>query len=142
MIVAIDSGKRRVALALAPEGAAVGERMESGVVVGAVLTGTVERFENFGVFVRLGPGQTGLVPNAELGLARGADARRQFPEGSEMKVVVLSIEDGGRRIRLSREQALAREEQAETQAYLKDVSSKGRFGMTLGEKLSQARSPR
>jgi small subunit ribosomal protein S1 len=140
MIISIDSGKRRVALALAPEGAVVGERMESGVVAGAVLTGIVERFENFGVFVRLGPGQTGLVPNAELALPRGADVRKQFPEGSEMKVVVLSIEEGGRRIRLSREQAIAREEQAETQAYLKDTSSKGKFGMTLGEKLSQARS--
>jgi small subunit ribosomal protein S1 len=139
IIIAIDSGKRRVALALAPEGAAVGEQMESGVAVGAVLTGIVERFENFGVFVRLGPGQTGLVPNAELALARGAEARKQFPEGSEMKVVVLSIEEGGRRIRLSREQAIAREERAETKAYLKDASSKGKFGMTLGEKLSQAR---
>ena len=36
--------------------------MESSVEVGAVLTGTVERHEPFGVFVRLGPGQTGLVP--------------------------------------------------------------------------------
>ena len=140
VIVTIDSGKRRVALALAPEGAAIGDEMESGVVVGAVLTGTVERFENFGVFVRLGPGQTGLVPTAELGLARGADARKQFPLGSEMKVAVLSVEEGGRRIRLSREQALAHEEQTETQAYLKDASGKGgRFGMTLGEKLNQAR---
>jgi small subunit ribosomal protein S1 len=139
VVVSLDSGKRRVGLALAPEGAAIGDEMDSGVVVGAVLAGTVERFESFGVFVRLGPGQTGLVPTAELGLARGADARKQFPLGSEMKVAVLSVEEGGRRIRLSREKAIAREEQTEAQAYLKDASGKGRFGMTLGEKLGQAR---
>jgi hypothetical protein len=56
-----------------------------------------------------------------------------------MKVLVLAIEEGGRRIRLSREKAITHEEQAETQAYLKDARKSGGFGMTLGEKLSQAR---
>jgi ribosomal protein S1 len=98
-----------------------------------VLTGTVDRVEPFGVFVRLGPGQTGLVPNAELGTARGTDHRRMFPAGSEMKVLVLAIEEGGRRIRLSREKAVVHEEQAETQAYIKDAAKKGGFGMTLGD---------
>ncbi len=133
MIVAIDPSKRRIALALAPEGASVGDQMESAVSVGAVLTGTVERIEPFGVFVRLGPGQTGLVPNAELGTGRGTDLRRMFPVGSELKVLVLGVEEGGRRIRLSREKALAHEEQAETQAYIKDATRKGGFGMTLGD---------
>src|SRR5882672_9436891 len=139
MIVTIDTGKRRVGLALAPEGAAVGEQMTSTVAVGAVLTGVVDRVEQFGVFVRLGPGQTGLVPNAELGTQRGADLRKMFPAGSELKVLVLAIEEGGRRIRLSREKALAHEEQAETQAYMKDAGDKRGFGMTLGDALNQAR---
>jgi small subunit ribosomal protein S1 len=141
MIVGIDSGKRRVALALAPDDAAVGEQVESAVAVGAVLTGTVERIESFGVFVRLGPGQTGLVHTAELGTSRGADHRRMFPVGSEMKVLVLAIEDGGRRIRLSREKAIAHEEQAETQAYLTTAKKSGGFGMTIGDRLTQARKP-
>jgi small subunit ribosomal protein S1 len=139
MIVTIDAGKRRIGLALAPEGAAVGEEMTSTVAVGAVMIGTVDRVEPFGVFVRLGPGQTGLVPNAELGTQRGADHRKLFQPGSEMKVLVLGIEEGGRRIRLSREKALVHEEQAETQAYLKDTAKKGGFGLTLGDVLNQAR---
>jgi len=133
MIVNVDMTKHRIALALAPEGSAVGDEMASTVAVGAVLTGTVDRVEPFGVFVRLGPGQTGLVPNAELGTARGTDHRRMFPAGSEMKVLVLALEEGGRRIRLSREKALVHEEQAETQAYIKDAARKGGFGMTLGD---------
>jgi small subunit ribosomal protein S1 len=142
MVIGIDSGKRRVALTLAPEDAVVGEEMAaSSAAVGAVLIGTVDRHEPFGVFVRLGPGQTGLVPNAELGATRGTDPRKAFPPGSEMKVLVLAIEEGGRRIRLSREKAIAHEEQAETQAYLKDARKSGGFGMTLGEKLNQARKP-
>jgi small subunit ribosomal protein S1 len=142
MIVGIDSGKRRVALALAPDDAAPGAQLESTLAVGAVLTGTVERVEPFGIFVRLGPGQTGLVPNAEVGTARGTDHRRAFPAGTEVKVLVLAIEDGGRRIRLSREKALAHEEQAETQAYLRDTAKKGDgFALTLGERMKQRGRP-
>ncbi|PYM77649.1 MAG: 30S ribosomal protein S1 [Candidatus Rokuibacteriota bacterium] len=138
LIVNIDTEKRRVALALAPEGSVPGQHMQSTVEVGAVLAGTVERHEPFGVFVRLGPGQTGLVPTAELSMSRGADARKAFPAGSEMKVLVLAIEEGGRRIRLSHAQALGREEQAETQAYLQQSPKRGDgFGLTLGERVKQ-----
>jgi hypothetical protein len=59
-----------------------------------------------------------------------------------MKVLVLSIEEGGRRIRLSREKAIALEEQTEAQAYLGGGRKSGGFGMTLGERLDQARRPR
>jgi small subunit ribosomal protein S1 len=133
MIVAIDLEKHRVALALAPDDATLGDQVASTVAVGAVLTGTVERVEAFGVFVRLGPGQTGLIPNAELNTARGADHRREFPVGLEIKVLVLAIEESGRRIRLSHAKALEHEERAESQAYLKDPKTPGSFGVTLGE---------
>ncbi len=140
MVVSIDGEKHRIGLALAPEDAAAGDQVASSVSLGAVLTGSVERVEAYGVFVRLGPGQTGLVPNAELGTAPGADDRKAFPVGTEIKVLVLAIEEGGRRIRLSHAQALAQEERAETQAYLGDATKKGGgFGLTLGEQFRQAR---
>jgi small subunit ribosomal protein S1 len=140
MIITIDPAKRRIGLALAPDSAAAGDQVESTVAVGAVLMGTVERVESFGAFVRLGPGQTGLVPNAELGTQRGTDYRKAFPSGTELKVLVLAIEEGGRRIRLSHTQALAREERVEAQAYLQDSTAKsGGFGLTMGEAFRQAR---
>jgi small subunit ribosomal protein S1 len=137
MIVSIDPEKRRVALALAPDDATLGDQVASAVAVGAVLTGTVERVESFGVFVRLGPGQTGLIPNAELNTPRGTDHRRAFPAGLEVKVLVLAIEENGRRIRLSHAKALEHEERAETQQYLKDAKPPGAFGMTLGERVQR-----
>jgi small subunit ribosomal protein S1 len=140
MIISVDMDKRRIALALAPDDAAPGEEMASSVAVGAVLTGTVERVEPFGVFVRLGPGQTGLVPNAELATPRGGEIKKSFPVGSELKVVVLSIEEGGRRIRLSQTQVLAREDEADLQAYLRAAAKKSTgFGLTLGERIRQSR---
>ena len=140
LIVSVDMAKRRIGLALAPDDAAAGDQVASAVTVGAVLTGPVERIEQFGVFVRLGPGQTGLVPNAELGTQRGTDHRKAFPVGSELKVLVLAIEEGGRRIRLSHAQALAHEEKSETQAYIQTGGKKGDgFGLTLGDLFRQAK---
>jgi hypothetical protein len=53
---------------------------------------------------------------------------------------VLSIEDGGKRVRLSRAQALRMEEDAETRGYIQDAARKGAgFGMTLGEALRRSR---
>jgi len=140
LVTSIDLDKRRIRLALAPEGAMPGARLESTVAVGAVVTGTVERIEAFGVFLRLGPGQVGLIPNAEMGTPKNADHRKDFPPGTEIKVAVLSIEDGGKRIRLSRAQALRMEEDAETKGYMQDTARKGGgFGMTLGEALRRSR---
>ena len=53
---------------------------------------------------------------------------------------MLSIEDGGKRIRLSRAQAERMEEDAETKGYIRDAARKGGgFGMTLGEALRRSR---
>jgi len=141
MILGVDPDKRRISLALAPEGLTPGEQAEESVLaVGAVTTGTVEGVEPFGVFVRLGPGQTGLIPNAEMGTPRGTDHRKEFPPGTEVRVVVLAIEDGGKRIRLSRSKAREHEERVDTQAYLHGTTQKGKgFGVTLGDLLRQSR---
>jgi small subunit ribosomal protein S1 len=141
LITGIDPEKRRIGLAFAPEDAVPGAQLESGIAVGALATGTVERVEPFGVFLRLGPGQVGLIPNAEMGTPRNTDHRKDFPPGTAVKVAVLSIEDGGKRIRLSRAQAQRMEEEAETRGYIQDASRRsGGFGMTLGEALARKRA--
>jgi small subunit ribosomal protein S1 len=140
LVTSIDLAKRRIGLALAPEGVAPGDEVESTIAVGAVVVGTVERVESFGVFVRLGPGQVGLVPNGEMGTPKGADHRKEFAPGTEIRVLVLSIEEGGKRIRLSRAQAITRDEVAETRSYIEDVGRKSSgFAMTLGEAIRLSR---
>jgi len=140
LILSIDPGKRRIALALAPEGLVPGDQAEALILTpGAVVTGTVERIESFGVILRLGPGQTGLIANAEMGTPRGMDHRKEFPPETEVKVAVLTIEEGGKRIRLSRTKAHAHEEQAETQAYLASTQKQQGFGLSLGELLQQSK---
>jgi small subunit ribosomal protein S1 len=139
LVTGVDAARHRIGLALAPEGAEAGDSVASSVAAGAVVKGTVERVEPFGVFVRLGPGQVGLIPNAEMGTGRDADHRKAFPPGTELAVAVLAVEDGGKRIRLSRAQAQRMEEESETRSYLDSARKTGAFGMTLGEALRNRR---
>jgi ribosomal protein S1 len=74
-----------------------------------VLEGKVTRVENYGVFVSTAKGD-GLVPVRELGIAPGADLRKNFPLGKELTVVVMDVDDRGR-IRFSAKEVTRVEEQ-------------------------------
>ncbi len=103
-ILSIDLDKKRIGLAMVPDGAtgAVGaSSSQSTIVPGARLSGKVERHEKFGVFVFLAPGRTGLVPMSETGVAREGDVAKAFPIGAAVDVIVLEVDPAGRRIRLS-----------------------------------------
>ncbi len=140
LILLIAPEERRIALALAPEGLTPGDHAEElALTAGTILTGSVERVESFGVFVRLGPGQTGLIPNAEMGTPRGTDHRKAFPPGTEVQVAVLAVEAGGTRIRLSRTKVREHEERAATQAYLDSGQQRSGFGLSLGDLLQHSK---
>jgi small subunit ribosomal protein S1 len=65
-----------------------------------LLTGTVSRLTNFGVFVQTPKGE-GLVPVRELGLAPGSDHRRAFPVGKTVTVVLVSSDPASGKLRFS-----------------------------------------
>ena len=72
-ILAVDPEKKRISVALLPEGSARAggaATASAEIVPGARVTGKVERHERFGVFVFLAPGRTGLIPVSETGVAR------------------------------------------------------------------------
>jgi small subunit ribosomal protein S1 len=112
----VDRGAKKISLAPAPEGATAGDTVkESRVTIGAVVDGKVERIETYGVFVQLdgtsGRAGRGLVPSAELGVPRGTDLRKAFPEGATVRAKVLETGDG--RLRLSIKGAKDAEERAD-----------------------------
>jgi small subunit ribosomal protein S1 len=113
----IDRDTKKISLVLAPEGAAPGAQVATSVEVkvGAVVHGTVERIETYGVFVQIdgtkGRAGRGLVPSAELGVPRGTDLRKTFPEGTKVTAKVLETGDG--RLRLSVKGAKDAEERAD-----------------------------
>jgi len=145
-ILSLDLEKRRIGVALVPEGSARAGGASSSrteLAPGARLTGKVERHETFGVFVFLAPGCTGLIPFSETGVTKDAEIASTFPIGAEVEVIVLEVDPSGRRIRLSRKAVLDAQEADELRAYTErtDVPSGEAFG-SLGHKLRDALGPR
>ena len=67
---------------------------------GSLVKGDVESVAQFGVFVRLEPGLTGLIPNSESGVAQGT-VHRHFAAGQKIEVKVIGVDAAKRRISLS-----------------------------------------
>jgi small subunit ribosomal protein S1 len=100
------------------------------LAVNAIVQGTVERVETYGVFVQLdgtkGRAGRGLVPNAELGVPRGTDLRKAFPEGTKVTAKVLETGEG--RLRLSIKGAKDAEERADFEAARGKASAPASLG--------------
>jgi len=139
-ILAIDAAQKRIGVALVQEawGAATVTGARPDIVPGARLTGKVERHENFGIFVFLAPGRTGVIPSSETGIAKEADLRRAFPVGAEVEVIVQEIDSSGRRIRLSAKAVAEAREAEEVREWTeRNAPSAGGSG-TLADKLLAA----
>jgi small subunit ribosomal protein S1 len=107
---------------------------------GEVLEGTVSQVTQYGVFVDTPKGK-GLVPSRELGTPRGSDARRMFPIGKPVSVVLVS-KDASRGLTFSMSRVADVEERqnyrdfARAQKTQRDESAGlGTFGALLRERL-------
>ena len=141
-ILSIDLEKKRIGVALLPEGSArAGSSIAAEIVPGARVTGTVERHEKFGVFVFLAPGRTGLIPLSETGIAREGDVVKAFPVGSSVTVIVLEVDAESRRIRLSAKAVRDAQDADELRDYKqREQPAPGGFG-SLADKLRGALKP-
>jgi small subunit ribosomal protein S1 len=141
-ILSIDLEKKRIGVALVPEGStrAGGTTTSvSEIVPGARLRGKVERHEKFGVFVFLAPGRTGLIPSSETGVAKEADLAKAFPVGADVEVVVLEVDSASRRIRLSAKAVLDAHEADEVREYAeREVPGPAQGFGSLADKLRGA----
>jgi small subunit ribosomal protein S1 len=81
-----------------------GEADAPKISLGQAISGTVERIENYGVFVQLdgtkGRAGRGLLPVSEMGTPRGADLRKLFPVGTKVSAKVIGLEEGKMRLSL------------------------------------------
>jgi ribosomal protein S1 len=137
-VLRVDEATRKISLGLKQlqddPWATVATRFQAG----QVRTGRVTRIADFGAFVELEPGFTGLVPLAETGLDRDVDMRKAFPVGSELEVVVLEVEPAGRRIRLSRKAVAEQQERAELREYAARPDAAPSSLGTMADKLRDA----
>lgn len=64
------------------------------LTVGAVLEGKVKSITNFGAFVSLPEGKTGMVHISEVANTYVSDIRQHLTEGQDVKVMVIGLENG------------------------------------------------
>jgi small subunit ribosomal protein S1 len=96
----IDTHKKRVSLSIRD---ALGDPW-SGITtkypVGKSVTGTLERRESFGMFIRLEPGITGLLPKSKISQSSDTSTIDKLKSGDSLTVVVESIDEEKRRLSL------------------------------------------
>jgi len=96
---------------------------------GTVVTGKVERIEQYGIFVAFEGGK-GLIPASETGTERGTDLKRVFPMGTEVKAEIIEAE--GNKLKLSIVAAVRSEERADLEAWKKTQKPAGGGKSGLG----------
>jgi small subunit ribosomal protein S1 len=119
----VDAENRRISLTMRqiPE-RDPWERIDMRYQEGQIVEGTVENGADFGVFVELEPGLSGLIPISELGMERDVDPRTAFNPGDSIKLKLMSIDPDRRRLSLS---VRAYQSDLERQEYSQHMKSDG-----------------
>jgi small subunit ribosomal protein S1 len=142
-VLGVDEANRKIALSMQPKPA---PKVVVLPQVGTVVDGVVDKVMPFGIFVKIPDGLSGLVPNSEIGAVDGGDPKRVFASGTAMQTVVMDVEQGSGKIRLSRKALFdrkAKEEYAEYADTMKQSeggsSGLGSLGDILKAKLEEKR---
>ena len=97
-IIEVDEDDRKLILSaksvLREEEAKKTEEKMSKIAIGTVVTGKVERIENYGAFVRLPDGLSGLVHISQMSERRIKHPKEVVSENDEVKVMITDIKDG------------------------------------------------
>jgi len=80
--------------------------------VGAILEGKVKTITNFGAFITLPENKTGLVHISEVSNTFVSDIRQHLTEGQDVKVMVISAENGKINLSIKRLEARPQRENA------------------------------
>ena len=105
------------------------EEKIANIKVGSVLTGTVESLQNYGAFVRLEDGLSGLVHVSQISQKRIKFPKDVLNVGDEVQVKVIGVKDG--KISLSMK-ALEEDIQEEEEVKV-DIPKSEDIGTSLGD---------
>ncbi|MDF1800620.1 MAG: S1 RNA-binding domain-containing protein [Planctomycetota bacterium] len=106
-VIECDTTKKRVVLsrkkAMIADRAEAREETMRGIDSGQVLPGKVVRIESFGAFVDIG-GVEGLLHVSQISRKRVEDINEVLKVGQDVRVMVLELKDGGKKIGLGMKQ--------------------------------------
>ena len=104
--------------------------------VGKIVEGKITGITNFGAFVQMEGGKTGLVHISEVALTFVKDINDHLKEGDAVKVKVLSIDDNGK-VSLSIKKALEEEQKKQAKVPAQVSFGSNNFDMSFEEKMKQ-----
>ncbi len=133
VVLHVDKAKERLSLGLkqlTPDPwIGIGEKFP----MGAVVTGKVVKITDFGVFVALENGVEGLVRNTDVALDPASKVENVLAINSDIKAVVIKIDEEDRKIGLSIKKYLESLEEDELKRYLSEQES---MRTTMGDLLA------
>jgi small subunit ribosomal protein S1 len=97
----VDLERRRIGLSLKALSTDPWDAIGVRYKVGAEVTGTVAKVADFGVFVDLEPGVTGLLPGSESGVPKGKSLQIAFKPGQSLTLRVLRVDVAAQKMALT-----------------------------------------
>ena len=107
------------------------EALVNSVTIGSVMTGTVETLQNYGAFIRLENGLSGLVHVSQVSDKRIKTPADVLEIGQEVKVKVIGIKDG--KISLSIKVLIEKEKKEEEEVVKVEIPKAENIGTNLGD---------
>ena len=104
--------------------------------VGKIVDGKVTGITNFGAFVQLEGGKTGLVHISEVAISYVKDIHEHLKENDEVRVKILSVDDKGK-ISLSIKKALEEEQKKQAKVPAQVSFGGSSADMSFEDKMKQ-----
>ena len=104
------------------------EEKIANIQIGTVMTGTVESLQNYGAFVRLEDGLSGLVHVSQISQKRVKSPKDVLNVGDEVKVKIIGIKDG--KISLSMKALEGKDEEEDIKV---EIPKSENIGTSLGD---------
>lgn len=101
----------------------------AAIQVGSIMTGTVESLQNYGAFVHLEDGVSGLVHVSQISQKRIKFPKDVLEKGQEVTVKVIGIKDG----KISLSMKALEEEKEEEEAVKVEIPKSENIGTSLGD---------
>ena len=97
-VINVDAENKKLVLSckeiLAEQAHKEKEEMIERIAVGSIVNGTVESLQNYGAFVNIGDGVSGLLHISQISNKRLGHPKEALKEGQEVRVKIIKVEKG------------------------------------------------
>lgn len=114
----------------------IGEKAKKG----ALLDGVVKRLTSYGAFVEVFPGVEGLVHISQISHKHIGTPHEVLKEGQEVKVKVLDVNEGEKRLSLSMKELKEKEPEANVDYEFPEESTGFQLGEVIGDALKNLKN--